>query len=170
MPEEVLTVVKIPVTEIEEWIRTKHVLPKFLTNFSIEANALVLYFRKTPDLEEQFASPKTGTSVPRRRRARRKRNRMKTRGWQVVARMANSKGQECSIYKPFVDALRDRRLPPEEQRRVVERILRSNRNRPSEISIQYFLENTIEYLQNQDRISKHQEDNAESAIADSHPV
>jgi hypothetical protein len=157
MPEEVLTLVKIPITEIEEWIRAKHVLPKFLTNFSIEGNALVLYFRKEPDSEKQSDFPKATNLVSRRRRAHRRRNRMKTRGWQVVARMTNSKGQKCAIYKPFVEALQDRTLNPEEQRKLVEKILRSNRNRPSETSIQYFLENTIEYLRNQESLSMPQE-------------
>jgi hypothetical protein len=71
---------------------------------------------------------------------------MKTRGWQIVARITNSKGQKCTIYKPFVDALQDPKLAIEEQKKLVEKILRSNRNRPSEASIQYFLENTLEYL------------------------
>jgi hypothetical protein len=74
---------------------------------------------------------------------------MKTRGWEIVARIVNSKGQKCSIYKPFVDALRDSSLRVEEQKAVVARILRSNKNKPSEESVRYFLENTLEYLQSQ---------------------
>ena len=162
MPEEVLTLVKIPITEIEEWIRIKHVLPKFLTNFSIEGNALVLYFRKEPDSEKQSDFPLANNLISKKRRAHRRRNRMKTRGWQVVARMTNSKGQQCSVYKPFVDALQDRALTTEEQRKLVEKILRSNKNRPSEMSIQYFLENTIEYLRNQEGLSMLQEGKTES--------
>jgi len=72
---------------------------------------------------------------------------MKTRGWKVVARLTNSKGQKCAIYKPFVDALQDTKLTVEDQKKTVERILRANRNRPSESSVKYFLENTLEYLQ-----------------------
>jgi hypothetical protein len=71
---------------------------------------------------------------------------MRTRGWEVVARISNSKGQKCSIYKPFADALQDPKLTIEERKKIVEGILRSNRNRPSEESISYFLENTLEYL------------------------
>lgn len=163
MPEEVLTLVKIPIAEIGEWIRTKHVLPKFLTNFSIEGNMLILYFGKEPDSEKQADFPKAHNLTSRKRRAHRRRNRMKTRGWQVVARVTNSKGQKCSIYKPFVEALQGRRtLNPEEQRKIVEKILRSNRNRPSETSIQYFLENTIEYLQNQESLATPQGNKTES--------
>jgi hypothetical protein len=74
---------------------------------------------------------------------------MKTKGWDVAGRMTNSKGQQCTIYKPFVDALSEAELTTEERKRLVEKILRSNRNRPFEGSIQYFLENTLEYLQKQ---------------------
>jgi hypothetical protein len=74
---------------------------------------------------------------------------MKTRGWDVVGRMTNSKGQQCTIYKPFVDALRAPGLSYETQKAAVEKILKSNRNKPSETSIQYFLENTLEYLRSQ---------------------
>ena len=72
---------------------------------------------------------------------------MKTRGWEVVARITNSKGQKCAIYKPFVDALQDTKLSVEDQKKLVKRILRANRNKPSESSIQYFHENTLEYLE-----------------------
>lgn len=151
MTEQVITLVKIPMIEIEEWIRTKHVLPSRLTDFRIEENTLVLYFSdegETFQLDSQL--PK---SPNRKRRARRKRNRMKTRGWEVVARITNSKGQKCTIYKPFVDALQNPKLTAEEQKKLVEGILRLNKNRPSDISIQYFLENTLEYLRNQKDLS-----------------
>jgi hypothetical protein len=148
MTEQVLTLVRIPLAEIEEWIRTKHNLPSVLSDFRLEDNTLVLYFRDEEEQERKVNS-ELPSNLTRRRRAPRKRNRMKTRGWEVVARITNSKGQYCAIYKPFVEALQDPKLTIEEQKKAVERILRSNRNRPSETSIQYFLENTIEYLQKQ---------------------
>ena len=160
MVEEVLTLVKVPISEIEEWMRAKHVLPKVLTDFRIEENNLILYFSNEHTQKE--SDPQLFQTSVRKRRARRKRNRMKTRGWEVVARMTNSKGQECAIYKPFVEALQDRTLNPEEQRKFVEKILRSNGNRPSETSIQYFLENTIEYLRNQGNLPTLQEVKTES--------
>lgn len=148
MTEQVLTLVKIPITEIEEWIRTRHVLPKVLSDFRIEEDALALYFSdETP--QRELASQSLENQTQKKRRARRKRNRMKTRGWEVVARITNSKGQKCAIYKPFVDALQNPKLTVEEQKKLVEGILRSNKNRPSEISTRYFLENTLEYLRNQ---------------------
>ena len=145
MGEQVLTLVKIPIVEIEEWIRARHVLPSVLADFRIEEENLVLYFSQE-DKSKTDSDIQAAKSSTRKRRAHRKRNRMKTRGWEVVARITNSKGQDCAIYKPFADALQDPKLPPEEQKKIVEEILRSNRNRPSESSVRYFLENTLEYL------------------------
>jgi hypothetical protein len=144
MAEQVITLVKIPIKEIEEWIRTKHILPSILSDFRLEEKNLVLFFN-----EEELPEKETESSLPKartRRRARKKRNRMKTRGWEVAARITNSKGQKCTIYKPFVVALQDPDLSLDEQRKRVEAILRANRNRPSENSILYFLDNTLEYL------------------------
>jgi hypothetical protein len=151
MPEEVLTIVRIPIVEIEESLRTKHLLPKILKDVHIDGDSLVFYFGDDQGSLGETASVSPANGIRRRRRTHRKRNRMKTRGWDIVARITNSKGQKCAIYKPFVDALRDSKLSSEEQRAVIERILKSNRNRPTEVSVQYFLENTLEYLRNQER-------------------
>jgi hypothetical protein len=153
MPEEVVTIVKIPLSEIEETLREKHILPTRLADAHIEGDSLVLSFKDADsemamdsvNLEAKPISPFT-QNPQRKRRLRKKRNRMKTRGWEVVARITNSKGQKCSIYKPFVDALQNQKLTVEEQKKKVESILRANRNKPSEESIQYFLDNTLEYL------------------------
>jgi hypothetical protein len=146
MPEEVLTIVRIPIVEIEESLRTKHFLPGILKDVQIDGDSLVFYFGDGQDSPGRRATAPPANGLPRKRRAHRKRNRMKTRGWEIVARITNSKGQKCGIYRPFVDALGDSKLSSEEQRAVVERILKSNRNRPTEVSIRYFLENTLEYL------------------------
>ena len=145
MTEQIITLVKIPIKEIEEWIRTKHILPMVLSDFRLEDENLVLTFHEeSPTEKEQLTqSPKTHT---RKRRAHKRRNRMKTRGWTVVARITNPKGQKCAIYKPFVEALKDQEMTIEEQKKIVEKILRSNRNRPNANSINYYLENTLEYL------------------------
>lgn len=71
---------------------------------------------------------------------------MKTRGWEVVGKMTNSRGLTAVIYKPFVEALKAGDLTPAEQRTVVARILRSNGNHPEDASVDYFLNNTLEYL------------------------
>jgi hypothetical protein len=150
MPEEVLTVVKIPLSEIEESLREKHTLPSKLADAHIEGEHLVLSFtdegQNVSEKEEKHSILPIIQNHQRKRRLRKKRNRMKTRGWAVVGRITNSKGQKCSIYKPFVEALQNQQLAVEEQRRKVESILKSNKNRPSEESVQYFLDNTLEYL------------------------
>lgn len=147
MPEEVLTIVKIPLSEIAESVRSKHTLPSKLVEARIEGDSLILSFtEEIAKMEEAPTASPTVQNSHRKRRSRRKRNRMKTRGWAPVGRMVNSKGQKCTIYKPFVDALQDQELTPEEQRKKVESILRANRNRPSEESVEYFLRNTLEYL------------------------
>jgi hypothetical protein len=146
---QIITVVKLPISEIEEWLRTKHDLPDKLDTFRIEDNNLVLNFVDNTYLDTEISSVaplQVGNTLPRKRRSRKKRNRMKTRGWPVIARIVNSKNQKCAIYKPFVDALQGKQMSLEEQRRTVENILKSNRNRPTDESIQYFLENTLEYL------------------------
>lgn len=142
---QVVTLVRIPITEIEEWIRSKHSLPSALTDFRLEEKELVLYFRDEENPDDKDSSQST-KSPHRKRRAHRRRNRMRTRGWEVVSRIANSKGQKCAIYKPFVDALQKPSLQIEEQKKLVDGILKSNKNKPSEASIDYFLENTLEYL------------------------
>jgi len=145
MQEQVYTLVKIPVTEIEEWLRSKYVLPSLLSDFRIEEKSLVIIFTEKENLlkeRELQALKKQGL----KRRSPKKRNRMKTRGWNVVARITNSKGQQCTIYQPFVEALQKPNLTMEEQNKIVEGILRSNKNKPSEDSVKYFLENTLEYL------------------------
>lgn len=150
MEEEVFTLVRIPIHEIEQMVRGKRTLPKAMVDVRLEPDYLTLYFA---DKDRTDSSLTTGVSSPaitivkkhRRRRASRKRNRMRTRGWEIVARMNNQKGQSCAIYKPFVDAL-SQPLSPIEQKSLVAKILRSNGNRPSEASITYFLENTLQYL------------------------
>jgi hypothetical protein len=151
MGEEVVTFVRIPISEIEQMIRAKHALPRSMIDVRLEPDSLILYFsekeKPNPSDVVSIASPPNTIPKKRRRRARRRRNRTRTRGWEIVERITNKKGQACAIYKPFVEAL-SRPLPPADQRTAVMKILRSNGNRPSEATTSYFLENTLEYLSN----------------------
>jgi hypothetical protein len=158
MPE-VVTLVRIPIAEIENSVRAKHVLPKVLTDVHLEGDTLILYFsdEARPSLSAEEAQIAAYNVVRKKRRAHRKRNRMKTRGWEKVTNFTNSKGQKCAIYRPFVDALRDSELTGEEQRKLVEKILRANRNKPTDISVRYFLENTLEYLRSNEGQSSRRE-------------
>lgn len=156
MGEEVITFVRIPISDIEKMVRGKHNLPNTLVDVRIESDALLLYFtdKDTDSTVPATSLPSTGVSERRqRRRARHKRNRMKTHGWDIVARIVNRRGQACTIYKSFVDAL-SQSLSTEEQKAVIARILKSNRNRPSDASINYFLDNTLEYLNTKENATK----------------
>ena len=74
---------------------------------------------------------------------------MRTRGWQVVGRIVNSRGQSALVYKPFVDALAAKHVTASQQKAVVNQILRANGNRPSVASIEYYWMNTVEYLRHE---------------------
>lgn len=72
---------------------------------------------------------------------------MKTRGWDVVAKFENSRGQSCTVYRPFYDALVSGKLKRRDAYSAVREILISNGNDPKPSSIEYFLNNTLEYIQ-----------------------
>jgi len=161
MSEEILTVVRLPLADLSEEIKRRHKLSEALVDCRIEGDALVMYFSRTPqaspasivpaasavEVSRQVRSEVAGTQHgKRRRRAKGKRNRMRTRGWQVVGRIVNSRGQAAVIYKPFVDALTGKHLTSSQQKAVVTQILRANGNRPSAASIDYYWMNTVEYL------------------------
>ncbi len=168
MSEEVLVVVKIPLQPIVEDVKSRNNLAEELFDMKIEGDNLVIFFKKAPQRLAQvegsrmqavsgFASRlstvtqlkrqmKSETRKAPRRRRTSMRNRMKTRGWQVVAKIVNSKGQTAVVYKPFVEALFGKQLTPAQQRAVVSEILRSNGNDPTEASVEYFLTSTIDYL------------------------
>ena len=145
MIEQNYKIIKVPITEIEAWLREKYSLPSELTDIRLEEKILIISFTENekPLKEIDLTQVKT---VAARRKSPKKRNRMKTRGWLALTRITNSKGQKCTIYQPFVEALEKPNLTYEEQKQVVERILKSNKNKPSDESILYFLENTLEYI------------------------
>jgi hypothetical protein len=160
MPEEILTVVRLLLADLSDEIKRRHKLAETLVDSRIEGDALVMYFSRTPhgtlpnlpvgsgaEISRRVMSEATETlGGKRKRRAKGKRNRMRTRGWQVVGRIVNSRGQPGLVYKPFVDALSGKHLTPSQQKAVVTQILRSNGNRPSAASIEYYWMNTVEYL------------------------
>jgi len=169
--EEVFVVVRVPISRIESDVRKKHSITIPTASIVLEGSHLVFRFGETHakrlELSEATAevagglpseplpvaasAPFMGQSdlAPRlqvRRRRKSTRNRMKTRGWGIVTKMANSKGQTVTIYEPFVEALRGKKLARREAEAVVARILKDNGNRPGRVSIDYYLTNTIEYL------------------------
>ena len=169
-----IVVIKVPLQPLAEDIKSRHSLKEELFDAKLEGDSLVLYFRRpppggstnTPGLadsavavasvtKQPIVAASRSSPTPRalsvRRRRKMRRNRMKTRGWQVVAKMTNSKGQTAVVYKPFVEALFGKRLTPAQERTLVAQILRSNGNDPTDGSIDYFLMNTKEYLEQANR-------------------
>src|SRR2546425_7723548 len=169
MSEEVMLVVKIPIQHLADDIRKRYRLAEQLFDVRLEAENLIFSFKTSPTfniepdkekasviqhlagpilekiLPERAGLRDSGSKATRKRR-RSQRNRMKTRGWQVVGKILNSKGQTAIIYRPFVQALFKKELTPAQQRAAVCEILRSNGNDPTESSTDYFVFNTLEYL------------------------
>jgi hypothetical protein len=142
---------RVPIDELREVLRTQHGVDLSSVEPYI-AGQYVVFALQLPGGEPSF-EPTTGSAVvpsPNRgrgiRRTRRKRNRIKTRGWKVVGRIQNAQGLVANIYEPFFTALHDSNLPRAEQRRLVRQIMVRNSNHPSEASVEYYLQNTLEFI------------------------
>lgn len=145
--EELVMQVRWPISDLEALARKKFGIAHRLTDFRVEGDALVLYFTQTPATGNAAEKPTPAKdSIPARRRRRTKRNRMRTRGWKVVAHIENSKGQRCAIYEPFIEALRDPQLSDKERRAKVREVLKSNGNEPTQASVEYYMSNTMDFL------------------------
>ena len=152
--EQIHLVVRKPLSAIETEVRRRYSLEGPLSDVSLEKDALVLTFEGPPHVSGRVTAK--GTTQPptipetvavRKRRKRRVRNRMKTRGWNVVAKFVNSRGQSCTVYRPFYDALVSGKLKRREAYAKVRDILVSNGNNPKPSSVEYFLNNTLEYIE-----------------------
>ncbi len=165
--EEVGVVVRVPLSQIETELREKHAITLPRIGVSLEGEQVVFHFG-SPSALAGIGAPRDSRSpsatrqpfpaefsvegdsdlrTPRpRKRRKARRNRMKTRGWGIAAKMTNSKGQTVTIYEPFVEALKDKSLTRREREAAVTRILRDNGNRPGPVSVDYYLSNTLEYL------------------------
>ena len=58
----------------------------------------------------------------------------------------NSYDQSARVYRPFVEALSQKGLTTTQKRSTVAKILRGNGNRPTDSSVEYYLMNTVEFL------------------------
>ncbi len=155
MPAEIVTLVRLPISEAVDMLRQRHKITETFSEVRLEDEYLAFYFvhpsSQSDPVHSTSAAPRGEASVvrrnaPRQRRARKRRNRMRTHGWPIVAKIENARGQTAVVYKPFVDALSKPGLPKREQRATVREILRANGNKPSTASIEYFLTNTLEYM------------------------
>jgi len=157
-PEEFQIVIRKPLAEVEKDLRKRYELGRngFLSAY-IQDGGLVMVFGATTGPEALQTSqpipvpPGTKPGTPRRRR-KAKRNRTKTRGWKPIATITNAVGQRVRVYDVFVNALKGKELSRTEQKKLVEGILRSNRNHPAPDQVEYFLDNTLEYLRLQGAI------------------
>jgi hypothetical protein len=152
--EQIHLVVRKPLSAIEAEIRRRYSLKGPLSDVALEKDALVLTFEGPPYVSGHVSAKETTQPATnpesvavRKRRKRRVRNRMKTRGWNVVAKFVNSRGQSCTVYRPFYDALVSGKLKRREAYATVRDILVSNGNNPKPSSVEYFLNNTLEYIE-----------------------
>jgi hypothetical protein len=155
---QIKTVVQVPIVDVATEIATSHSINLPFLTAKIAAGSLVFEFGSgevpaspSPDAETGSEGPMQASSTgsPTKGRQRRRtghRNRMKTRGWGVVSKMTNSRGQTVTIYQPFVEALKDVKASRRDKERAVAQILRSNGNNPGRESVRYYLENTLDYL------------------------
>jgi hypothetical protein len=157
--EEIHIVVRKPLADIEQDVRRKFGVVTALLNASLEPDALVLTFsgiqqvrnpqqRDTGLGSSAAVSDGIGTGNPshRRRSKKRARQRTKTRGWDVVGKFVNSKGLRCTIYRPMYDALLGKKIRRREAYSAIRQILVANGNNPKPSTVEYFLDNTLEYL------------------------
>ncbi len=166
-----MVLVRIPIQSLARDVKIRNNLVEELFDVKLEGDTLVLLFKKSSEQFTDHAEAKslhatalsdvsslasvtevrktTNEGARRtsgRQRRRSKRNRMKTHGWQIAAKIVNSKGQTAVVYRPFVQALFGKDLTPIQQRAIIAEILRSNGNDPTKASTEYFLMNTLEYL------------------------
>lgn len=170
---DVRTVVRIPISEVVGEIAVAHGIKIPLATARVDGDSIVLEFAHlgkggssndvtnagSSNLNLSAEAVTIGSSStrhghqttalfgpkPRKRRTSR-RNRMKTRGWNVIEKMVNSHGQTVTIYEPFVKALRGLAATRRNKEKVVSQILKGNGNRPGRESTRYYLDNTLEYL------------------------
>ena len=147
MSDEIQTVIKKSLQDIENELKKKYKITSERTDAYLDNDNLVFVYGSAQKVPASTAETLPG--VERKRKRFRKRNRMKTRGWQVVGQINNEYGQKINIYKPFVDALSKKELPKKEQLAIAKEILEANGNRPKPLSVEYFLENTLKYLDRQ---------------------
>ena len=161
MKNDLLYVISVKIEELASELAKRNSVQGSLVDARLDGDVLSVYLspldRKSivsrPESESKTDEPSVAAqvviserlTVPRTR-ARRKRNRMRTRGWNVVGGVKNKYGQTANVYAPFVEALKDITLSRAEQQSLVIKILRSNGNHPSPESVEYFLEKTLQYL------------------------
>lgn len=145
---------RIPIDELRAVLKKQHGVDLAGVEPYIDRESVVFSVQQiSNDLIEPEIPPSSLSDKPdlppirsRRRQRRRRRNRIKTRGWKVVGRFTNSHGLVAKVYEPFVSALKGTNGSRMEQRAVVREIMEKNGNAPTPESVDYYLENTLDYL------------------------
>jgi hypothetical protein len=146
-------VFRIPIDDLRAALKSAHGLDLTGVEPYIDGDSVVFAIK----IERPIPTPKTESvtknakvtvepAATRVRRRRRRRNRVKTRGWRVVGKIRNSTGLLANVYEPFVDIAKNTSLPKSELRKLARQVMVRNGNNPSEESIDYFLNNALEYL------------------------
>ena len=66
-----------------------------------------------------------------------------------MAKFVNSRGQRTTIYRPILDAIAGKGLSRRKAHAAVRAILVANGNSPKPTTVEYFLQNTLEYVAQQ---------------------
>jgi hypothetical protein len=163
MRVQVERLIRIPIDELREALKKSHGIDVSGVEPYIDGESIVFLVRTRPpgsttstELSPHVPVELAGSPSSRSRRRKRRRNRIKTRGWNVVGKITNSQGLSANIYEPFVKAAQESGLSRSELRKVVRQIMVRNGNDPAEDSIDYYLSNTLEFLE-----KKHSEEKAE---------
>lgn len=154
--DELRVVVRKSLGDLVAEVRQKYQIRATLVETVLEPDAIVLTFSDTTKKGAPVDSGGIATPAPldyatgrarRRRRRLRTRIRTKTKGWDVVAKFVNSRKQSCTIYRPFYDALAAADFKRRDAYSTVRRILLENGNNPKPATVEYFLRNTLEYIE-----------------------
>lgn len=152
-------VIKIPINELRELIKKQYGIELAGIEPSLEGDSIVFVLEmaneeidRTPSVTMSLGQEYKASS---KRKRKRKRNRIKTKGWNVIAKINNSDGIVANIYEPLVDKLRGKDLSRSEQFKLIREVLESNSNHPSDESVNYFLNNTLEFLHRKDQEAAH---------------
>ena len=148
-------VFKVPVDELRMLLQNQYQVDLSGVFPYLDGEYIVFAIQMGSESASLSSSPITQSAVEKKRtRSRkrlRKRNRIKTRGWKVLGQITNSRGLKANVYEPFVEALRDLEITRSEQKKIVRQIMIGNGNNPSDESVEYHLDNTLEFIFQQEK-------------------
>ncbi len=143
-------VFKVPVDELRILLQKQYKVDLRGVDPYLDGDFIVFSVQMGSEHRQLASSPITDSIVEkkttRRRKRRRKRNRIKTRGWKVIGQITNSRGLKANIYEPLVEGIIGLEITRSEQKKIIRQIMIGNGNHPSDESVEYHLDNTLEYI------------------------